>query len=311
MAGSEEKIAVASLSVCSNTALVALKVVAGVLTGSVAILSEALHSGMDLLAALIARYSVKKSAQPADHEHMYGHGKFENLSGLVEGALIFAAAAWIIFEAVARLLSESRVEALGLGMAVMGISAVVNLAISQRLMRVAKKTESLALEADAYHLLTDVYTSVGVFVALGLIMITGWKQLDSLVALAVAAFIVRAAYDISRRAAEGLLDRSLPDHEISHVERVLKEHEDSYVNFHKFRARKVGPERQIDLHLTVPSGLSVKEGHDLVEHLETEIKKALPNTTIVIHIEPCDSDCGKCKMAHEAKVFDGGRSDSR
>jgi len=273
--------------------------------GSVAVLSEAMHSGIDLLAALIARYSVKKSAEPADKDHRYGHGKYENLSGMIEGALIFVAAAWIIYEAVGRLQGEAAIEQVGLGMVVMGISSVVNFAIARRIMTVARKTESLALEADAYHLLTDVYTSLGVFVALGLIIITGWKPLDSLVALAVAVFIIRTAYDISRRSTEGLVDRTLPDQEIKYVESILKEHDGSFIDFHKFRARKVGAERQIDLHLTVPRNLSVKEGHDLVEHLEAEIKKGLPNSVIVVHIEPCNADCSVCKLVSEQRVFLG------
>src|SRR4030065_442776 len=184
MDAAQEKIAIARLSVYSNAALVALKIIVGVLMGSVAVVSEAIHSGVDLLAALIARFSVKKPAEPADQDHRFGHGKYENLSGMIEGALIFVAAAWIIYQAVGRLQGEAAIEQVGLGMVVMGISSVVNFAIARRIMTVARKTESLALEADAYHLLTDVYTSLGVFVALGLIIITGWKPLASLVAVA-------------------------------------------------------------------------------------------------------------------------------
>lgn len=176
MGAAEEKIAIAKLSVASNTALVALKLVAGILMGSVAVISEAVHSGMDLLAALMARFSVVKSAEPADKEHHYGHGKYENLSGMVEGVLIFVAAGWIIYEASRRLLGEEmEVKLLAAGMAVMAVSTVLNLYVGTRLRSVAKRTDSLALEADAYHLLTDVWTSVGVMVALGLIHLTGYQ----------------------------------------------------------------------------------------------------------------------------------------
>ncbi|MGQ9588209.1 MAG: cation diffusion facilitator family transporter [Thermoplasmata archaeon] len=298
---------IARLSGYSNSSLVAMKRIVCILMGSVAVVSEAIHSGMDLLAALIARYSVKKSSEPADKEHAYGHGKYENLSGLVEGALIFVAAAWIIYQAGEKLLlGRHEIEFLAAGMVVMGISAVANLWVSRRLIGVAKRTDSLALEADAYHLKTDVWTSAGVFVALVLIQLTGYEVLDPLIALVVAAAIIHAAYDITRRSAEGLLDKSIPESEIRLIERIMKDHETDYVNFHKLRARKVGPERQIDLHLTVPRDLSVKEGHDLVDHLEHEIKKDLPKSVIVMHIEPCDEKCEKCKMSgHEKKAFTG------
>ena len=293
--------AVAKLSVYSNTALVILKVVVGLMMGSVAVISEAIHSGIDLLAALIARYSVKRSAEPADKDHMYGHGKYENLSGVIEGALIFVAAAGIIYEALNKLF-EPEPEPIGIisgGLIVMGVSAVLNLLVSRRLAKVAKKTDSLALEADAYHLTTDVWTSVGVFIALALIWATDFQWLDPLVALVVAALIIHAAYDITTRSAHGLLDRSLPETEIKLIERIIKDRQTEVLNFHRLRARKMGSERQIDLHVVVPRNLSVKEGHDLVSNLEKEIKKELPNCVIVVHIEPCDANCQRCKMTPE------------
>lgn len=297
MDAAQEKIAVAKLSVYSNTSLVVLKIVSGFLMGSVAVISEALHSGIDLIAALIARYSVKRSAEPADREHRYGHGKFENLSGMIEGALIFIAAAWIIYQASLKFLHPPEtLEFLFAGIVVMGVSAVVNFMVSRRLKKVAKKTESLALEADAFHLTTDVLTSVGVFVALALIQLGGPIWLDPAVAILVAAFIIHAAYDITRRSTEGLLDKSLPETEIRLIERVIRDHE-HILNYHKLRARRMGPERQIDVHMIVPRNLSVKDGHDLVDHLEHEIKKELPGSSIIIHIEPCDQNCTRCRMS--------------
>ncbi len=305
MDANEEKISVARLSVYSNTFLVVMKLVVGVMMVSISVISEAIHSGIDLVAAVIARYSVKKSAQPADEDHQYGHGKFENLSGMIEGALIFVAAAVIVYEAGKRLAKPAEVQFVAAGMVVMGISAILNFFVSRKLMEVAKRTDSLALEADAYHLKTDVWTSVGVFVALGIIFVTGEKLIDPVIALIVALFIIRAAYDITRRSTEGLLDVSLPDPEITAIEMVMNEHATDFVDFHRLRARKSGAERQIDLHLTVPRYLSVKDGHDLVEHLETEIRKALPGSTAIIHIEPCDKDCRKCKLKDAEKVFRG------
>ncbi|HEX9906898.1 MAG TPA: cation diffusion facilitator family transporter [Thermoplasmata archaeon] len=305
MEASQEKVSVARLSVYSNSSLVILKVVVGILTGSVAIMSEAIHSGIDLLAALIARYSVKKSAEPADNEHRYGHGKYENLSGMIEGSLIFVAAVWIIYESVKRFFEEFELMALGAGMAVMALSAILNFFIARRIMKVAKKTESLALEADAYHLMTDVWTSAGVFAGLVIIQVTGFVKIDPAIALVVAAFITHAAYDITRRASEGLLDTSLPEEELKVIEGILKDHDSQFLNFHRLRTRKVGPERHVDLHLTVPRDMSVKEGHDFVDHLEQSIRKALPNTVIVVHIEPCNAKCEECKMAPNNNVFAG------
>ena len=303
MDSASEKIAVAKLSVYSNTALVVTKLVVGVMMMSVGVISEALHSGIDLVAALVARFSVKRSAEPADSDHRFGHGKYENLSGMIEGALIFVAAAVIIFEASRRLINPLEVEFLGAGMAVMGFSAVLNLYVSRKLMAVAKRTDSLALEADALHLRTDVWTSVGVFIALVAIFLTGERLIDPIIALFVALFIIRAAYDITTRSSSGLLDVSLPDSEMKEIERIMNEHSSEYVDFHKLRARKTGSERQIDLHLTVPSDLSVKDSHDLAEHLERDIKVTLPRTTIVIHVEPCDKACEKCRLRERSRAF--------
>jgi len=294
----QEKAAVAKLSVISNSVLVVLKLVVGILMGSVAVISEAVHSGMDLLAALMARFSVLKSAEPADREHHYGHGKYENLSGMVEGALIFVAAGWILYEAGRRLFGEeAEVGMLAAGMAVMAVSTLLNLYVGTRLKRVAKRTDSLALEADAYHLLTDVWTSASVIVALVLIQFTGYHWLDPLVAIVVALFILRAAFDITKRSIEGLLDKTLPEPELRAIELIIRKRESELLNFHRLRARKTGADRQIDLHLVVPRYQSVKQSHDLVDILEKDICTALPNTSVVIHIEPCDARCEKCKMA--------------
>ena len=205
MKSPDEKVSAANLSVWSNSLLVAMKLSAGLFMGSVSVISEALHSGIDLVAALIARFSVRRSSEPADRVHQFGHGKFENMSGLLEGSLIFVAAAVIVFEASRRLMSEVEVEFVTAGMAVMAVSAVVNTLVSRRLFRVARKTDSLALEADAYHLRTDVWTSAGVFVALGLIQITDWHAIDPVIAIVVnlSATRVRQRLQEVRRARDG------------------------------------------------------------------------------------------------------------
>ena len=310
----DEKVAVARLSVWSNSSLVVLKVVTGILMGSVSVLSEAIHSAIDLIAALVARYSVKRAAEPADSDHTYGHGKFENLSGVFEGALIFVAAAAIIYESSKRLLHLEGVEFVGAGMAVMGVSAVVNILVSRRLLEVARRTDSLALEADACHLKTDVWTSAGVFFALGVIYFTGWDIVDPVVALLVAAIIIRAAYDITKRSADGLLDKSLPDEEMRAVLRVMERYRDKMLDFHRLRARKMGSDRQLDVHVTVPSSMSVKDSHEMVEGLEAAIREELPSSTIVVHVEPCDAECERCRLRDELlpedkRVFDGRRKE--
>jgi cation diffusion facilitator family transporter len=299
----DEKKAAAGLSVVSNASLVVLKVVVGLLTGSVGVLSEAVHSGMDLIAAMVARFSVVRSAKPADDDHRYGHGKFESLSGLIEGSLIFVAAGAIVFEAARRLVWMTEIELAYAGMAVMAVSAIVNAVVSRRLFAVARRTDSLALEADAYHLRTDVWTSAGVFVALGIIQVTGWHIVDPIIAIVVAAMIVRAACGITRKSADGLLDRSLPREELRVVEQIMKSHMSHFVDYHRLRTRKAGADRELDLHVTVPSTMSVSDSHELVEALEAEIREALPRSTIVVHVEPCRGDCETCRMAPDECVL--------
>ncbi|UCE92526.1 MAG: cation transporter [Methanobacteriota archaeon] len=297
----DDKKAVAGLSVLSNASLVTLKLVVGLLTGSVGVLSEALHSSTDLLAAAIARFSVGRSALPADEDHRYGHGKFENLSGLIEGSLIFVAAGAILFEAGRRIMQTSEVDYAPVGMGVMAVSAVVNTLVSRKLYAVAKETDSLALEADAYHLKADVWTSVGVFVALGVITVTGWHIVDPIVAIFIAAVIARAAGSITKRSVDGLLDRSLPRDEMRAIEIVMKRHMSRFVDYHKLRARKTGAYRELDLHVILPRTLNVQESHALVEALEVEIRLALPRSTIVVHVEPCNGDCEACRLPPERR----------
>jgi cation diffusion facilitator family transporter len=307
MDAAERKLSVARLSVASNTLLVCVKMLVGLLMGSIGVVSEALHSGIDLVAAIIARYSVKRSSEPADSDHRYGHGKYENLSGFIEGALIFVAAGVIVYEAVDKIVEPAGVDLLEAGMAVMALSVVVNVVVSSKLMAVAKETDSLALEADALHLKTDVWTSLGVLVALGIIYVTGLEILDPMIALFVAALIIRAAFDITRRSSEGLLDKSLPEAEVARIEGVLARYEYRYLEYHRLRTRKMGSERQIDLHLTVPHHMTVKESHDLVEEVERDLGAEFPGSVTVVHVEPCRTTCDECRMTAEERIFRGRR----
>jgi cation diffusion facilitator family transporter len=288
----------AGLSVFSNTALVLMKLAVGFAIGSVSIISEAIHSGMDLIAAAIAFVAVRRSSRPPDDCHAFGHGKYEAFSGLIEALLIFVAAALIVREAVGTLLGDG-VETLSpnlliAGIAVMGISAVINWLVSSRLMAVAKKTESIALESDAWHLRTDVYTSLGVLAGLVLIRLTGIVALDAFVAIGVALVIVRAAVDLTRRSLADLTDRRLTDEEEERVRRIICEHASSYAGFHKLRTRRSGPDVHIDFHLVVARGVPVEQAHDLTDHLESDLRLEFPRSTISIHIEPCDEICSEC-----------------
>ncbi len=289
----------ARLSIISNTGLVLMKFVVGFAIGSVSIISEAIHSSMDLIAAVIAFFSVRKSAEPPDAEHSFGHGKFEDISGLVEALLIFVAAALIIYEAAAKLLGHTSVELkpemIIFGIAVMGISALANWYVSHRLFIVAKESESIALESDAWHLRTDIYTSLGVFAGLILIRLTGNPIFDPLVALCVAVVIMRAAYDLTKRSLTDLIDHSIPETDEKRIREIICEHSTTYAGFHDLKTRRSGPEIFIEFHLVVPGDISVTASHDLTDHLESDLNTEYPRASITIHVEPCtEGKCNRC-----------------
>lgn len=290
----------AHLSVISNSLLVILKLAVGLAIGSVSIISEAIHSSMDLLAAIIAFFSVKKSSEPPDAGHSFGHGKFEDVSGLIEAVLIFVAAIIIIVEAVLKLLTGEGQEFSPLflyaGIAVMGISVLANWYVSSRLMKVAKETESIALESDAWHLRTDIYTSLGVFLGLILIRITGLTFLDPLIAIGVALVILHAACDLLKRSFADLIDHSLPEKDERRIEVIICAHASEYAGFHGLRTRRSGPEIFIEFHLVVPGEISVTQSHDLADHLEADLHTEYPRANITIHIEPCNNGCNRCGM---------------
>lgn len=282
------KVRTAKFSIFSNVFLVAIKLAAGLISGSVSIISEAIHSVTDLLASFIAYFSVRISDQPPDIEHPYGHGKFENVSGVIEGLLILVAAAWIIVESVKKLIHNEPVEFLYLGMTVMAVSAILNYFVSRRLYKVAAETESIALEADALHLKTDVYTSAGVAIGILLIQITGFHILDPVIAIAVALLIVYESIVLIRHAVNPLLDTSLPEKDKRVIQSVLSEYIAECISYHQFRTRKSGSHKYIDFHLTVPDTMSVKEAHDLCDRIEQALTDIMDNIDVNIHIEPCD-----------------------
>jgi cation diffusion facilitator family transporter len=278
------KVKIARLSVISNTLLIIMKLVVGIISGSVSIISEAIHSSMDLVAALIAFFSVKVSDTPPDSRHPYGHGKVENISGVIEALLIFAAAIWIIVEAVKKLLGEEIVlESLWMGSLVMAVSAIVNIIVSRKLYKVAHETNSIALEADALHLKTDVYTSAGVALGLLLIVLTDIKWMDPVIAILVALFIIKESVELLKRAFWPLLDSAWAEDEIKDLEKKLN---DMGVNYHELRTRKAGNYRFIDIHVEIPGNESVGDAHKYCDQIEDELTAAYENLNVTIHVEP-------------------------
>jgi cation diffusion facilitator family transporter len=286
----------AALSVASNTSLLVLKLVVGLLSGSVSIVSEAIHSGNDLLAAAIAWVSVRKADVEADPGHPYGHGKIEAVSGAVEALLIIAAAIWILVEAVRRIVHGGAIEHLGAGTAVMGVSVVVNAMVSRHLFRVARREDSLAIEADAHHLSADVYTSLGV--GAGLAVVWSWRTwtggssaldvIDPLAGILVALFIMKIGVGLTKNAVGHLLDQRLPDEEQAVIRSILDRHP-SVREWHGLRTRKSGSRRQVDVHITLPGHLTLSAGHAAAKDIEELVRAALPSAHAVIHVDPLDA----------------------
>ena len=298
MQSQTRKTRVALLSITSNSVLVALKIVVGMAIGSVSVISEAIHSGVDLVASVIAWAAVRRSSRPADERYRFGHGKIENISGTVEALLIFLAAGWIIFEAIHKLLHPQRMEAAGWGVAVMLVSALVNLAISAQLFRVGKDTDSIALQADAWHLRTDVYTSAGVMGGLAAMLLAerafpgaNLHWMDPLAAIAVALLIIRAAYQLTVRSTRDLLDASLPPDEEAWILDYVGRLTPTIRGFHNLRTRKGGSRRFIEFHLAVEADMSVEDSHRICDVMGCDIEDHFPDSSVTIHVEPCDGLC--------------------
>jgi cation diffusion facilitator family transporter len=277
----------AGLSIASNALLIALKLAAGAITGSIAIITEAVHSLIDLVASVVAFVSVRKADEPADADHPYGHEKVESLAATIEGMLILVGAGIIVYEATKRLVDGSTVGSLGVGIAVMAFSVVANLGVSAVLMRQAREHESPALEGDAAHLRTDALTSAGVLVGLGLVEVTGYASFDSITALVVAAAIVWAGIRIIRRSSGVLVDEVLPAAEMDRIEAAIAAARTPEVaGYHKLRARRAGSRRHIDLHVQYRAGTSLERAHELAHRMRASIEDEIPHAEVLIHAEP-------------------------
>jgi cation diffusion facilitator family transporter len=276
------------LSIAAAVVIIFLKGAAYALTGSVGLLSDALESLVNLVAASVALIALAIAARPADEDHPYGHDKAEYLSSGLEGALILVAALAIAATAIERLLYPRPLEQLGIGLALTGLATAVNFAVARKLLAAGREHDSIALEADAHHLMTDVWTSVGVVVGVGAVAVVGWVWLDPVVALAVAARIVWTGYDLMKRSILGLMDTALPTAEQDCIRRVLERYRPRGIDYHALRTRRSGPRRFVSLHLLVPGAWTVQQGHDLSEEIEEEVRACLRNTTITTHLEPIE-----------------------
>jgi cation diffusion facilitator family transporter len=273
------------LSIAAAVATIALKTVAYLLTGSVGLLSDAVESLVNLVGAVMALSMLTVAARPPDDDHAYGHSKAEYFSSGVEGSLILIAALSIGLAAVPRLLSPKPLESVGVGLAVSVVASCINFGVSVVLLRVAKQRGSITLEANAHHLMTDVWTSAGVLVGVAAVAVTGWNRLDPVVALAVAANIVFTGVRIVRASVGGLMDEALPREDVEKVEAVLKPYLDSGIHYHALRTRRAGVMRFVSLHVLVPGDWTVDRGHQLVDQIEREVQVAVPGTAVSTHLE--------------------------
>ena len=283
----EKKLA-AGLSITSNAVIILLKLIAGIISGSISIISEAIHSLSDFLASVLTFFAVMKSSEPADKEHPFGHGKYEDMSGFIEGGLIIFAAFYIIYEACKKLFVQQTFEIdTTLGIAVMLFAVVANFFVSSVLFKVAKKSNSISLFADGEHLRTDIYSSLGVMAGLILIKFTG-----IIIAILVALFILKAGFSISKETLNNLLDGSLPPEDLKSIEEIIHSYKtDCVLNFKNLRARRCGPSTDIELTILFPKDMTIEKCHNICDDIENLITQKLGHVTIMIHAEP---ECEKC-----------------
>lgn len=284
----KEKKFAAGLSITSNAVIIILKFIAGIVSGSISIISEAIHSLSDCLASVLTFFAVMKSSEPADSGHPFGHGKYEDISGFIEGGLIIFAGLFIIYEAVKKLISHGSAEVdTTLGIAVMLFAVVANYIVSSILFKVAKKSNSISLFADGEHLRTDIYSSLGVMAGLILIKLTGIHILDPIIAIIVALFIFKAGFSISKETLNNLLDGSLPPEDLKSIEEIIHSYKtDCVLGFTNLRARRCGPSTDIELTILFPKNMTIENCHNICDEVEELIRKKLGAVTIMIHAEP-------------------------
>lgn len=287
----EKKIA-AFLSITSNAIIILLKIIAGIITGSISIISEAIHSFSDFLASILTFYAVSRSGEPADKEHPFGHGKYEDMSGFIEGGLIILAGLYIIYESIKKLFSGYNAELESLtGIFVMAFAVIANFLVSSYLFHVAKKSDSVSLYADAEHLRTDIFSSLGVLVGLIIIKITGFVIIDPIIAIIVAIIILKAGYAISKETLNNLLDGSLPEEDMKKIEAILQATE-NIKGYKNLKTRKSGKVREIEITVFFDADMKICECHNICDSIEAQMAKVLASTRVLIHAEPvCYKKC--------------------
>jgi cation diffusion facilitator family transporter len=276
------------LSIAAAVATITLKTIAWLLTGSVGLLSDAAESVVNLVAAVVALAVLHWAAMPADEQHAYGHAKAEYFSAGIEGALILLAAATIAVTSVDRLLHPQALDEVGAGLAVSVVATLINLGVGRALVRAGREHRSITVEADGKHLLTDVWTSVGVVVGVAAVAISGWERLDPIVAFAVAGNIIFTGTQLLRRSAAGLMDRALPPELQREIHDALAPFGPREVRFHALRTRQAGRRAFISLHILVPGAWTVRQGHDMAEEVEDALRERIPYATVFTHVEPLE-----------------------
>ncbi|MBN2076274.1 MAG: cation transporter [Dehalococcoidales bacterium] len=287
----------ARLSLVVIVSLVILKVIVAFLTGSISVTAQAVDSFLDLFAVGITVFAIRMADEPADKEHPFGHGKVEGIAAIIQAILIFTAGGWIIYSAVERIISGTEIEMSEAGIAVMLVSVIASIFLSRHLMKVARSTESLALEASARNINADIYSALGVLVAMILIRITDFTLLDSIVGIGVALLILKTAFDILRKSFSELIDRRLPEDEEDLIISTIDEHTTQLAGYHKVRTRKAGSQRFVDLHLLLPKNMSLEDAHNMADHIEHDIEDRLNGISVTIHLEPCDNECDQCNIS--------------
>ena len=293
----------AKLSIVAISLLVAIKAIASVITGSISLRADAIHSAIDLTGVIIGFIGIRISGKPPDKSHTFGHEKAENISGVIVAGFIFVASVMIIYEAVKRIINGGTIELVSVGIYITIVAIVINMLVYIYSARIAKRTDSVALEATARDMFADALSSIAVLIGLVLVKLTGINTIDSIVALFVAILIARTAYTVMKKSLGGLMDVRLPDNEEDIIECCIKNQGDIVVGFHNLRTRKSGSQRFIDFHLIMPKNVSVDDAHDVCDQLEREIVNKLIHSNITIHIEPCVEDCDHCvKLCHHGNL---------
>lgn len=291
----------AKLALAVVIGLIVFKVVVGAITGSISVIAQAVDSFLDLFAISITFFAISIATKPADEEHPFGHGKVENLAAIIQALLIFTAGGLIIYSAIRRIITGTTIELTEAGIGVMAVSIITSIFLSRHLLKVARATDSIALEANAHNIAADVYSAAGVLAGLVAIRFTRLSIIDPIIALLVSLIILKSAYNVLRKSFGGLIDVKLPEAEENMIRSAIMEHVGELVDYHKLRTRKAGNQRYIDLHLVMPRDISVEEAHRMCDHLEQDIKGKLHHASVIIHVEPCSEKCERCPVHLERR----------